>query len=96
MTVLNVLVFVLASHIYTSGYLLKHLPNKASLLNLLFLSLKILPLYFLPLLGLFGALGLLPPMVLTKLQLRFPLLALAFIPLIFIYLFNISLANIIL
>src|SRR6266700_2339719 len=79
-TVLYILVFVLASHICTSGYLLRHLPSKASLSDALFLSLGVLPLCFLPLLGLLGALGLLPPMALTELQLGFPLSALASAP----------------
>ena len=61
------LVFVLASHICTLGYLLGHILSKASLLALLSLSLKILLLYFLPLLGLFGALKFLPPTALTML-----------------------------
>ena len=54
------LVFVLANYIYTLGYLLRHLPSKASLLALLSLSLKILPLCFLLLLGLLGTLEFLP------------------------------------
>jgi hypothetical protein len=58
--VLYILVFVLASYIYILGYLLGPLPNKASLLVLLFLSLGVLLLCFLPLLSLFGALGFLP------------------------------------
>ena len=57
--------FVLASYIYILGYLLRPLPNKASLLVLLFLSLKVLLLYFLPLLGIFKAFRYLPPIVLT-------------------------------
>ena len=65
--VLYVLVFVLASYICTLGYLLRHLPNKASLLVLLLLSLGVLLLYFLPLLGLFKALRFLPPIALTML-----------------------------
>jgi len=65
MTVLRVLVFVLASYIRTLGYLLGHLPSKASLLALLFLSLRVLPLCFLPLLGLLKALRSFPPMALT-------------------------------
>src|SRR6266704_5891513 len=93
MTILHVLVFVLASHIYTLGYLLGHLPKKASLLNLLFLSLKILLLYFLPLLGLFKAFRLLSPITLTMLQLRLLLLASAFTPLPPIHLSSIFLAN---
>jgi hypothetical protein len=60
-------VFVLASHICTLGYLLKHLPNKASLLALLSLSLKILLLYFLLLLGFLKAFKYLPPITLTML-----------------------------
>ena len=66
-TVLRVLVSVLASHIRILGYLLGHLPNRANLLVLLFLFLKVLLLYFLPLLGLLGALRYLPPMALTML-----------------------------
>ena len=65
MTVLHVLVFILASYIYTLGYLLGHLPSKASPLVLLFLSLGVLLLYFLPLLGLFKAFKYLPTIVLT-------------------------------
>src|SRR6266550_601488 len=68
-TVLRVLVFVLANHICTSGYPLGHPPSKANLLVLLFLSLRVLPLYFLPLLGPLRALGYLPPMALTMLRL---------------------------
>ena len=56
---------ILASYIYILGYLLKYPPNKANLLVLLFLFLKVLLLYFLPLLGLFRALKYLPPIVLT-------------------------------
>ena len=59
---------VLASHIYILGYLLKRLLSKASLLVLLFLFLKVLLLYFLPLLGLFKALKCLPPIVLIMLH----------------------------
>src|SRR6266571_4836670 len=81
MTILYVLVFVLANYIYTLGYLLGPLFNKTSLLNLLFLSLKVLLLCFLPLLGLFKALGLLPLIALTMLQLGFPLLVFTFAPL---------------
>ena len=73
MTRQHALVFVLASHIRTSGYLLGHLPSKASLLALLSLSLGVLPLCFLPLLGLLGALGLLSPMALTMLRLLYKL-----------------------
>ena len=65
--VLYTLVSVLAIHIYILGYLLGHLPSKASLLDLLSLSLGVLLLYFLPLLGLFRTLGFLPPIVLTML-----------------------------
>jgi len=72
-TVLRVLVSVLASHIRTSGYLLEHPPSEANLLVLLFLSLRVLPLYFLPLLGPLGALGYLPPIALPILRLGFPL-----------------------
>ena len=96
MPVLYILVFALASHIYTLGYLLRPLPSKASLLDLLFLFLGVLPLYFLSLLDLFKALRLLPPIVLTKLQLRLPLPALASIPLTPIYLSSINLASIML
>ena len=71
MPVLRVLVFALASHIYTLGYLLGPLPSKASLLDLLFLFLGVLLLCFLPLLGLFRALECLPPIVLTMLWLGF-------------------------
>ena len=48
MLVLYILVFALASYIYTLGYLLGPLPSRASLLDLLFLSLGVLLLYFLP------------------------------------------------
>ena len=96
MTILYILVFVLASNIYTLGYLLGHLPNKASLLNLLFLSLKILLLYFLPLLGLFKAFRLLSPMALTILQLKLLLFMSAFTPLIFIHFSNVGLTNVVL
>src|SRR6266576_3160312 len=96
MPVLRVLVFALASHIRTLGYLLGPLPSKASLLDLLFLSLGVLLLCFLPLLDLLRALRLLPPMVLTKLRLRLPLPALASVPLTPICLFSVSLASIIL
>jgi hypothetical protein len=68
--VLRILVSVLASHIRTLGYPLGHPPSKANLLVLLFLSLKVLPLYFLPLLGPLGALRYLPPMALTMLRLE--------------------------
>ena len=59
--VLYILVSVLASYIYTLGYLLGYLPSKASFLVLLFLFLKVLLLYFWPLLNLFRALKYLPP-----------------------------------
>jgi hypothetical protein len=62
---------VLASYIYILGYLLGHLPSRASLLVLLFLFLRVLLLYFLPLLGLLRALEYLPPISLTILPLRF-------------------------
>ena len=65
MLVLRVLVFALASHIRTLGYLLGPLPSKASLLDLLFLSLRVLPLCFLPLLGLLRALRFFPPTALA-------------------------------
>src|SRR6266567_1406695 len=96
MTVLCVLVFVLASYIYTLGYLLGHLPSKASPLVLLFLSLGVLLLYFLPLLGLLRALGLLSLMVLTMLWLRFLLPALASAPLTPMRLSSVGLASIVL
>ena len=69
--VLYILGSILASHIHILGYLLGHPLSKASLLVLLFLFLRVLLLYFLPLLGLFRALKCLPPIVLTMLQLRF-------------------------
>ena len=62
---------ILASYIYILGYLLEYLPSKASLLVLLFLFLRVLLLYFLPLLGLFRALEYLPPIALIMLRLRF-------------------------
>src|SRR6266702_5017175 len=80
MTRPHALVFVLASHIRTSGYLLGHLPSKASLLALLSLSLKILLLCFLPLLGLLKALEFSPPTALTMLWLRYLLSATASAP----------------
>ena len=73
---------ILANYIYILGYLLKHLPSKANFLILLFLFLRVLLLYFLPLLGLFKALRCLPPIVLTMLWLRFLLPRLAFMSLI--------------
>ena len=63
---------ILANYIYILGYLLEHLPSRASLLVLLFLFLRVLLLYFLPLLGLLRALRYLLPIVLTILRLRFP------------------------
>ena len=62
---------ILASHIYILSYLLKRLLSKISLLVLLFLFLKVLLLYFLPLLGLFRVLKYLPPIALIILQLKF-------------------------
>ena len=91
-----ILISVLISHIYILGYLLKYLLSKASLLVLLFLFLKVLLLYFLPLLGLFKALEYLPPIALTILRLRFLLPQLASIPLTPIRLSSVSLASIIL
>jgi len=64
-TVLYILVSVLASHICILGYLLENLLSRANLLVLLFLFLKVLLLYFLPLLGLLRALRYLPPIALT-------------------------------
>jgi hypothetical protein len=58
---------VTVSYIYILSYLLGPLPNKASLLALLFLSLGVLLLYFLPLLSLLKTLKFLPPIVLTML-----------------------------
>ena len=94
--VLRVLVSVLASYICTLGYPLGHLPSKANLLVLLFLSLRVLLLYFLPLLGPFGALRYLPPIALPILRLRFPLPKSASIPLTPICLSSVSLTSIIL
>src|SRR6266705_4387842 len=96
MTLLHVLLTVLASHIHTLGYLLGHLPSKASPLVLLLLSLEVLPLCFLPLLGLLGALGTLSPMVLTMLWLWFLLPALASAPLTPMCLSIVGLASIVL
>src|ERR1700733_14921025 len=90
------LVSILASYIYILSYLLKYLPSRANLLVLLFLFLKVLLLYFLPLLGLIRALKYLPPIALTMLQLRFLLPKSASISLTSIYLFSISLTSIIL
>src|SRR3984957_9618223 len=95
-TVLYILVSVLASHIYILGYLLKYPPNRANPLVLLFLFLRVLLLYFLPLLGLLKALRYLPPIVLTILRLRFLLSKPAFIPLTPIYLSSIKLTSVIL
>jgi hypothetical protein len=89
-------VSVLASYIYILGYRLGHLFSRANLLVLLLLFLEVLPLYSLPLLGLFKALKYLPPIVLTMLWLRFLLLKLTFIPLTPIYLSSVGLASIIL
>jgi len=89
-------VSVLASYIYISGYLLEHPPSRASLLVLLFLFLRVLPLYFLPLLGLLRALECLPPIALTMLRLRFLLPPLASIPLTPIRLSSVSPTSIIL
>ena len=62
--VLYILVSVLASYICTLGYLLGYPLSKANLLVLLFLSLRVLLLYFPPLLGPFRAFRYLPPIVL--------------------------------
>ena len=94
--VLRVLVSVLASYIYTLGYLLGYLPSKANLLVLLFLSLRVLLLYFLPLLGPLRALRYLPPIALTILRLRILLPKLDSIPLTPIYLSSVGLTSIIL
>jgi len=94
--VLRVLVSVLASHIYTLGYPLGYLPSKANLLILLFLSLKVLLLYFLPLLGPLRALKYLPPMALPILWLGFPLPKSTSVPLTPIYLSSVSPTSIIL
>jgi len=89
-------VSVLASYIYTLGYLLEHPPSKANLLVLLFLSLRVLLLYFLPLLGPLGALKYLHPIALPMLWLGFPLPKSTSIPLTSIYLSNVGLTSIIL
>jgi len=94
--VLYILVSVLASYIYILGYLLGRLPSRASLLILLFLFLGVLLLYFLPLLGLLGALKCLPPIALTMLWLRLLLPKLASAPLTSIRLSSASLTSIIL
>ena len=96
MPVLCVLVFALASHICTLDYLLGPLPSKASFLDLLFLFLEVLLLCFLSLLDLFRAFGLLPPIVLTKLQLRLSLPALVSAFLTPMCLSSVGLANIVL
>jgi hypothetical protein len=87
-------VSVLAIYIYILGYLLEYLPNRANLLVLLFLFLRVLLLYFLPLLGLLKALRYLPPIVLTILQLRYLFPKLASISLTPIHFSSISLASI--
>src|SRR5882762_910902 len=94
--VLRVLVSVLASYIYILGYLLGRLPSRANLLILLFLFLGVLLLYFLPLLGLLGALKCLPPIALTMLWLRLLLPKLASAPSTPIRLSSASLTSIIL
>ena len=94
--VLYILVSVLANYIYILGYLLKYLPNKASLLVLLFLFLRVLLLYFLFLLGFFRALKCLPPTALIMLQLKFLLFQLASILLTPICLSSVGPASIIL
>jgi hypothetical protein len=94
--VLYILVFVLASYIYILSYPLGPLPNKASLLVLLFLFLGVLLLHFLPLLGLLGALRFLPPIVLTMLWLGFLLFTSASTLLTPIRLSSVNLASIIL
>jgi len=95
-TVLRVLVSVLASHICTLGYLLGHLPSKANLLVLLFLSLRVLLLYFLPLLGPLRALRYLPPIALAMLWLGILLPKLDSVPLTPICLSSVGLTSIIL
>jgi hypothetical protein len=87
-------VSVLAIYIRVLGYLLGHLPSRANLLVLLFLFLRVLLLYFLPLLGLLRALRYLPPIVLPILQLRYLFPKSASIPLTPIRLSSISPANI--
>ena len=94
--VLRVLVSILASYIRILGYLLGHLPSRANLLVLLFLFLEVLPLYFLPLLGLLGAIRYLPPIVLTILRPRFLLPKIASVPLTSIHLSSIGPTSIIL
>ena len=87
---------ILASYIYTLGYLLGYPPSKANLLVLLFLSLRVLLLYFLLLLGPLKALKYLPPIVLTMLWLGILLPKSDSIPLTPIYLSSVSLASIVL
>jgi len=89
-------VSVLASYIYILGCLLGYLPSRANLLVLLSLFLRVLPLYFLPLLGLLGALKYLPPIALTMLWLGFLLPKLASVPLTPMRLSSVSLTSIIL
>jgi len=89
-------VSVLASYIRILGYLLKHLPSRANFLVLLSLFLRVLLLYFLPLLGLLKALKYLPPIALTIPRLRFLLPKLASIPLTSIRLSSVGLTSIIL
>jgi len=89
-------VSILASYIRTLGYLLGHPPSKANLLVLLFLSLRVLLLYFLPLLGPLRALRYLSPIVLTILQLKILLPKLDSIPLTSIHLSSVGLTSIIL
>ena len=87
---------ILASHIRILDHLLGYLPSRANLLVLLFLFLGVLPLYFLPLLGLFRALRYLPPIALTILRPRFLLPKIASIPLTPIHLSSIGPTSIIL
>jgi len=89
-------VSILASYIRTLGYLLGHPPSEANLLVLLFLSLRVLLLYFLPLLGPLRALRYLPPIALPILWLRFPLPKSTSIPLTPIYLSSVGLTSIVL
>src|ERR1700685_582072 len=93
--ILYILMSVLASYIYILNYLLGRLPSKANLLVLLFLFLRVLLLYFLPLLGLFRALRCLPSIVLTMLWLRSLFPRLVFVSLTPIYLSSISLTSVI-
>jgi len=89
-------VSILASYICILGCLLEHLPSRANLLVLLSLFLRVLLLYFLPLLGLLRALKCLLPIALTMLRLRFLLPKLASIPLTPIRLSSVGLTSIIL